>query len=417
MDFEKRLEQYAEVIVKIGLNVQPGQRVLLGRSIFTGGGVPLVAAPLARLIAKKAYQAGARLVDTIWDDDEMKLIRFQHAPRDSFSEFSKWRLDVTADYGDQGDPAVSIGGSDPDLLSGQDQDAIKAWQRAGYQHSQKVVDHISENALCWCGVVYPSAGWAAKVLPDVPENERMERMWELVFDMCRIKGDDPVAGWHKHIENLVTRATYLNEKQYAALHLKGPGTDLRIGLPPGHVWRSAGFKSKGGIPFVANIPTEEVFTLPHRDQVEGMVTSTKPLNLGGTQIENFTLMFEGGRVVNAEAEAGQDQLMHLLDTDEGSRRTGEIALVPNSSPISQSGRVFYNILYDENASNHIALGNAYRFSLEGGPEMSAEGFTAQGGNNSQVHVDFMVGSGEMSVDGITTGGDVEAVMRAGEWVI
>jgi len=240
-------------------------------------------------------------------------------------------------------------------------------------------------------------------------------MWRTLFQLCRLDQPDPVVAWKNHIRDLEKRAAYLNDKRYDRLEYTAPGTDLSIGLPHGQCWFSATAQSANGIEFVANLPTEEVFTMPQRDRVEGHVSSTKPLSMGGQTMENFTLTFENGRVVKTTAEKGEVQLLQLLETDEGSRSLGEVALVPHSSPISQSGLVFNNGLIDENAACHLALGSAYKFTLENGTSMSDAEFAGAGGNISRLHMDFMIGSGELDIDAVTDSGDVEPVMRKGEW--
>lgn len=415
-DFEYYLERYAEVIVKIGLNLQPGQRLLMGAFGAKNRGVPLEAAPLARAVAAKAYQAGARHVDVIWRDDQIIRSRFKYADPDTFEELPTWKADVSVDYMQRGDAIFSVSSYAPNLLSDQDPALVRKDQHAAARNAHPVTNLIANNATNWNVASAPLPGWDAMVLPDIAPEHREAAMWDLIFEMCRIKQDDPVAAWHAHIEALIARADYFNGKRYSALHLKAPGTDLRIGLADGHIWRSGGLTSKAGIFFSANIPTEEVFTMPHKNRVEGEIRSTKPLSVGGSVINNFTLTFEQGQIVKAVAEEGEAELHSLLETDAGASFIGEIALVPHSSPISQSGRLFYNILYDENASNHIALGNAYRFNMDGAESMSDAEYAAAGGNSSMIHVDFMVGSGEMDVDGITASGAVEPITRGGEWV-
>ena len=410
-DFDRNLEKYAEVIVKIGLNLQPGQRLLISGP----SGVAVEAAPLVRVIAVKAYQVGARYVDVIWGDPQLTLIRFQHAPRDSFEEISTWMADTAVTYGGRGDAVLIIVGQNPDLLKGQDPELVSTLQRAIFQGNKGIQALRQKNATNWVIVTAPVPGWSAKVLPDVPAENREARMWDTIFEMCHVKQDDPVAGWRAHSQNLIARSNYLTNKGYATLNFTAPGTRLKVGLPKGHIWYGGGATTQKGTFYMPNIPTEEVFTMPHKDQVEGMVTATKPLHINGTVIEKFILTFEAGRVVKAVAEKGEVNLHRLLETDEGARGIGEVALVPHSSPISQSNLLFYNTLFDENASNHIALGNAYRFSMRGGETMSGKEFAAVGGNQSLIHVDFMVGSDKMDVDGLTESGVVEPIMRDGNW--
>ncbi len=418
-DFERRLGQYADVIIKIGLNVQPGQRLHLGAAAYSGfiEGVPLSAAQFARLLAAKAYQAGARYVDLSYEDELLTLTRFQYAPRDSFDEFSPYAVRQSAEYMDEGNAILTFLNSNPELLSEQDPELVEQAQQKVFENIGELWHKIESNMSNWTAVSVPTEGWAAKVLPDVPAEERMERMWGVILDMCRIYGDDPVSGWRDHIVSLAQRSSYLNDRRYQALKYRGPGTDLTVGLPKGHLWQAGSLKTRSGFDFVANLPTEEVFSMPHREKIDGVVKATRPLVFGGSMIEDFSLTFKNGRVVEAVAAKGQGLLDNILNHDEGSRSLGEISLLPHSSPISQSGLVFYNILYDENASCHMAIGNAYRFSMEGAADMSAEEFAAAGGNQSPLHLDFMMGSAELDVDGVNSDGTIEPVMRAGEWTI
>jgi aminopeptidase len=414
-EFERNLEKYAEVIVKVGLNLQPGQRLLIGVPVFGMCGTPLELAPLVRLVTAKAYQAGARLVDVMWNDDQLQLIRHQHAPRDSFDEFPTWRADAACEIGEAGDAVLIFCAENPDLLAGQDPTLISTVHQTSFKETKAFAELRARNAMNWVVVTAPVEGWPDKVFPDLPADHRQARMWDTLFGICRVKEADPVSAWTDHVHDLVARRDYLNHKHYAALRLTGPGTGLMVGLPEGHVWAAARMTSQNGMEFTGNIPTEEVFTIPHKDRTEGIVTSSKPLSYGGSLIDEFTLTFSDGRVVEATAKKGEDTLRRLLETDEGVGRLGEVALVPHSSPISQSGLLFYNILLDENAASHIALGRGLRFNIEGGEAMSEDEFAAAGGNDSLVHLDFMVGSGKMNVDGLTEEGTVEPVMRRGEW--
>lgn len=414
-EFQRNLEKYAEVIVKVGLNLQPGQRLLIGAPMFGIDGTPLEAYPLVRQVTKAAYRAGAKYVAVNWDDEELQRIRVQHSAVDTMDEFATWKNEVAIEYIDNGDAVMAIFAQDPDLMGGLDPEKVQAKQQTEAQHFHKVIPKLAAGDSNWLSVGVSIASWAAKVFPDMGADEAKAKLWDTIFAACRINVDDPVAGWERHIAQLAKRSAYLNGKKYAALKYSAPGTDLTVGLPRGHIWHSGSLTAKSGITFVANIPTEEVFTMPHGSRVDGVVTATKPLSYGGSLIGKFTLKFAAGRVVSATAESGQDGLNNLLNMDEASRSLGEVALVPHSSPISQSNLLFYNILFDENASNHLALGNAYRFSMEGGEGMSAEQFAAAGGSESMTHADFMIGSVEMNVDGITSKGTAEPIMRAGEW--
>jgi aminopeptidase len=414
-NFDHLLDKYADVIVRVGLNLQPNQRLLIGVPMLGIFGTPLELAPLVRLVTAKAYQAGARLVDVMWSDPESQLIRYQHAPRDSFDQYPTWRADAAYEVTKAGDAVLIFYAEDPDLLAGVDPDLVSAVHQAGFKYGKPFAELRGKNANNWLIATAPVAGWPDKVFPHLPAEERADAFWDTLFDICRIKQPDPVAAWTDHVADLTARREHLNQKRYAGLHLTGPGTDLTLGLPDKHIWRAARMASQNGIDFTGNIPTEEVFCMPHRLKTEGVVTASKPLSYGGSLIEEFSLTFSAGRVVKATAAKGQASLHKLLDTDDGARMLGEIALVPHSSPISQSGLLFYNILIDENAANHIALGRCLTFNLEGGETLSDADLLAQGGNKSLIHLDFMIGSAEMDVDGITATGATEPVMRAGEW--
>jgi aminopeptidase len=415
-EFDQKLDKYAEVIVRVGLNLQPGQRLLIGYPSFGVYGMPLELAPLARLMAMKAYQFGAKLVEVIWSDDQLRLIRLQQAPRDSFEEFPEWRTNTAYEFAKAGDAIVRIHAENPDLLSEQDPALVATAQRANVAHLQLLWSLTFKNVTNTAVITAPVAGWAKRVFPDLPAEQRRTAFWDTLFEICRVNRPDPVAAWQDHVERLAVHSAYLNRKQYAALKYNAPGTDLTVGLPKGHIWKSARATSQSGIDYVSNLPTEEIYTTPHKDKTEGVVTATRPLLYGGRLIEDFSLTFAKGRVIKATARRGEELLLDMLETDEGARLLGEVALVPHSSPISQTGLLFYNILLDENAASHIALGRAYKLCLENGVAMSEEEFEAAGGNHSHIHVDFMVGSGEMDIDGLAEDGSTEAIMRSGEWV-
>lgn len=413
-DFDRVLRDYAELIVRVALNLKAGQRlVIIGPLAY--GGVSPEAAPLVRHVTASAYRAGARYVEAIWGDEALTLARFSLAPRDSFDDFSRWLPQALVEHVEAGDATLSIFANDPDLLAGQPIDRVTAMQRTSSRTLQPFRERISRNDINWAVVAAASAKWAAKVFPALPAGRQLPALWETIGRLCRLDGPDPVAAWQEHIAALASRAAFLNRKQFSALRYSGPGTALTIGLPQGHVWISARSEARNGVSFTANIPTEEVFTMPHKDRVDGTVRSTKPLSYGGTLIENFALRFVDGRVVEVTADRGQEVLQQLVETDPGSARLGEVALVPHNSPVAQSGLLFYNTLFDENAASHVALGSAYKFTLRGGEEMDDETFERAGGNRSATHVDFMIGSGELDIDGVSADGSVEPLMRRGEW--
>jgi len=414
-DFERNLEKYAEVIVKIGLNLQPGQRLIIGAPFFGTDGTPVEAYHLVRKITQAAYQARAKYVGVNWDDEELQRIRVSSASLESMHEFAEWKNRAAIEYVDNQDAIVMVLAQNPALLSGLDAQKLEAKQKVETEQFHKLFSKLAAGVTNWLVVGASITSWATKVFPNLEQDEAKARLWDTLFQVCRINQDDPVAEWKRHVTDLDKRAEYLTSKRYSALKFKSPGTDLTIGLPDGHIWHSGSLTTQNGLTFTANIPTEEVFTMPHKQRIDGMVTSTKPLSYQGRLIEKFTLKFSKGRVIQATAETGEDALNNILKSDEASRSLGEVSLVPHSSPISQCGVLFYNSLFDENASDHLALGNAYRFSIKDGELMSAEEFAAAGGNESMTHADFMIGSSEMNVDGVTSDGTAEAVMRNGEW--
>lgn len=418
--FDARLERYAEAAIRGGLNLRPGQRLLMIGPRITGG-VSHEAAPLVRALTAAAYRAGAPLVEVLWGDEAMQLVRFREAGADSFSQFSAWLPKALIEHIEGGHALLSIYANDPDLLAGVPPDRVGALQQASSRGLQHFSELIGRNGTNWLVVSAAAARWAGKVFPGEPAGAATGRLWEAIFDMCRIPavatGTDAGASWAAHLDALVHRSDFLNERRYRTLHYRGPGTDLSIGLPDDHVWVSGRSVSAQGIVFAPNMPTEEVFTMPHRDRVNGVVRSSKPLSYAGVTIENFSLRFVDGRAVEATAEKGEAVLRTMIASDEGAARLGEIALVPHSSPISQSGLLFYNTLFDENAASHLAVGSAYRFTMSGGEALSDEAFEAAGGNRSMIHVDFMIGNGALDIDGERRDGSSEAVMRGGEWSI
>ena len=414
-DFERNLEKYAEVIVKIGLNLQPGQRLLIGPPLIDIHGVPIELTPLIREITKKAYQIGARFVDVMWEDDQLRLIRFQHAPHDSFKEFPNWRTDEASKIALAGDAILWIASWNSELLDSQDPELITKFFDECLLKYKLLLDLRHKNVMNHTIVAAPIVGWADKLFPDLSQNERTKKLWDVIFEICRVKQEDPISAWRYHINQLRSRCNFLNQKHYKALKFVGPGTDLTTSLPKGHIWRSGGFKTQSGIEYVGNIPTEEVFTIPHKDKIEGVVTATKPL-FAESMIENFSLTFSKGQVIKATAKKGEKVLKNLLKKDNGARYLGEVALVPHSSPISKTGMIFYRALFDENASCHLALGQCLRMCIVEGEKVSEDELLALGGNVSNIHSDFMIGSDKMNVDGILDDGTTESIMRNGEWV-
>jgi aminopeptidase len=410
---QELLRKYAEAIVKVGLNLRAGQRLIITNA--TARGVPPPARPLVHEVARAAYAAGARFVDVIWGDEEMLRLRLQQAPEDSLDEYPRWHVSGIMDMIRNGDALLSIYANDPDVYRGLDPEHVAAIQRSHLENYQEVSLNVTRNAINWCVVAACAPAWAAKVFPDLEPKEAEEKLWQAIFETTRAVEPDPIAAWGEHIRKLRQRADHLQARNYTALHYRSDKTDFTLGLPNGHKWISAQSLAENGVVFTANMPTEEVFTLPDRRRAAGTVHSTFPLSYGGSLIEDFTVTFENGRIVRVTAKKNEAILQKLVATDEGSARLGEVALVPVSSPIARRGHLFYNTLFDENASCHIAIGRAYRFTLTGGEELTDEEFNAAGGNTSLTHVDFMIGSQTMDIDGIRADGRREPVMRAGEW--
>jgi aminopeptidase len=403
----EKLDRLAAVAVRVGVNLQPGQElVLLG---------PAEARPLILRIARAAYGAGAALVTALMEDEEVTLARFRHASHDGFDRGRDWFFEGIARAMDEGAALLRIAGGDPALLSGEDPERVSRAERANTRALRPMRERITSFAAPWTIVSYPVASWARRIFPGLSDDEAVGRLAEAVFAASRLAGDDPVAGWAAHNAALRQRCAWLDARRFRALRFRGPGTDLTVGLPRGHRWLGGAERSKTGIVCNPNIPTEEVFTTPDAATTEGHVTATKPLSHAGALIEGIRMRFEAGRIVEASAAKGQEVLRRVLDTDEGARRLGEVALVPESSPIARSGLLFYNTLYDENAASHIALGQCYSVCLEGGERMSPEEVAAAGGNRSAIHIDWMIGSGEIEIDGVTPEGEAVPVMRAGEW--
>ena len=407
------LQKYAELVVRVGLNLHAGQRLVINSP--TTRGVLLHNAPLVREVAKAAYRAGASYVDVLWGDEALLKIRVQEAPRDSFDQFSDWQIKAITEMYEHNGAHLTIRSNNPDLMNGEDQEIVGQIQKVYLQKYAEFSELIGKNLINWLVIAAAGPVWATRVFPDLEPEEAEKKLWEAIFSITRVDQPDPIAAWEEHVKELRSRSEYLNAKQYAALHYAAPGTDLTVGLPPGHFWNSAGSTAQNGIFYIANMPTEEIFTLPHREQINGYVSASMPLSYMGSLMEGFSLTFENGHVVKATAKRNEAVLQKLVNADEGSSSLGEVALVPHSSPIAQSGLLFYDPLIDENAASHLALGRAYKFTLKGAENLSDEEFKERGGNVSMVHVDFMIGSGKMDIDGLRADGATEPVMRQGEW--
>ena len=403
-----RLDALAEVAVKVGLQLRPGQDLLLT--------APVEALPLVRRIAEHAYRAGAGLVTPLLSDPEVTLARYRAGAEASFDRAAGWLYDGMAKAFDADTARLAVVGEDPMLLAGQDTAKVSRANRANSVAYRPAMERITGFDVNWNIVAYPGAAWARQVFPDLSPEAATGRLAEAIFAASRVDRPDPVAAWAEHNANLRARTERLNGQRFSALHYAGPGTDLTIGLADGHEWHGGASTAKNGVTCNPNIPTEEVFTTPHALRVEGQVCSTKPLSYQGTLIDGIAVTFAEGQIVGATATRGQDVLNKVLDTDAGARRLGEVALVPHSSPISRSGLLFFNTLFDENAACHIALGQCYAKCFLDGATLAPDAIAARGGNSSAIHIDWMIGSNLIDIDGLHLDGSRVPLFRKGEWV-
>ena len=402
-----KLERLGETAVKVGLRLQPGQDLFLT--------APVAALPLARRIVVEAYKAGAGLVTPILADEEITLARFRFGPDASFDRAPGWLYDGVAKAFGANTARLAIVGEDPMLLANEDPAKVARASKANSIAYQPALEKIAGFDINWNLVAYPTDSWAKRVFPGETDDVAVGRLAEAIFSASRVDNDDPVAAWTSHNAALGRRTEWLNARKFHALHYSGPGTDLTIGLADGHEWEGGAATAKNGITCNPNIPTEEVFTTPHARRVDGHVVSTKPLSYQGSLIDGIAVRFEAGRIVEAKAARGEDVLKKVLDSDDGARRLGEVALVPHSSPISKSGLLFFNTLFDENAACHIALGQCYAKCFVDGDKLTADEIAARGGNKSMIHIDWMIGSDRIDIDGVDADGGRTPVFRRGEW--
>ncbi|MGM0522847.1 MAG: aminopeptidase [Bacillota bacterium] len=406
---QQMLEKYAELALKTGVNLKDNQVLMINSSIE---GVDFT-----RIFVKKAYELGAKDVVINWQDDEITLERYLHATEEALTTVPQWLVDKYLYYGENDVALLSVRSTNPDLLKDVDPERVAKATKASAEAMKGFRKYTMNDKIAWSIISIPTNDWAMKIFPGKDAETAKELLWEQIFNIVRVDTEDPIKAWDEHNATLKAAHKILNDKKYTSLKFTAPGTEITFGLPKGHIWKGGGAYTEEGRHFNPNMPTEEVFTMPDKYHVDGVVSSTKPLIYGGNMIDHFKLTFKDGKVTDFEAETGYDTLKHLLDTDEGAKRLGEIALVPHHSPISESGLIFYNTLYDENASCHIALGKAYPTNIEGGAKMSDEELDAHGVNDSLTHVDFMIGSAELDIDGVLENGETEAVFRKGEWAL
>ncbi len=404
---QTRLNELAKVAIKVGLRLEEGQDLIMT--------APLEAAPLTRMITEHAYKAGAGLVTTLFNDSEATLARFKYGHDLSFDRATDWLFNGIGEAFDNGAARLAISAENPMLLANEDPEKVGRANKAMSKAATPMRKRIVEFDINWNIISYPGADWAKLVFPDDNEHDAIAKLAEAIFAASRVDLDDPIAAWDEHNKNLAAKSKWLNGQNFAALHFTGPGTDLKVGLADDHEWAGGASRAKNGIVCNPNIPTEEVFTTPHATKVEGFVRSSKPLSYQGTLIDEIEARFENGKIVEARATKGEEVLINMLDIDEGARRLGEVALVPHSSPISQSGTLFYNTMFDENAACHIAQGQCYSKCFVDSDNISEEQVKANGGNSSQIHVDWMIGNEQTDIDGILQSGERVPVFRKGEW--
>ena len=403
----KLQEKYAELALRTGVNLQKGQALMVNSSIE---GVEFT-----RIVVRKAYELGAKSVLINWQDDEISLLKYQNESEAVLTDVRPWQVDKYLEFAKDGGALLSIRSTNPDLLKDVDAKKVAAASKASAEAMKEFRTYTMNDRIAWSIISIPTGDWSKKIFPGLEAEEAKEKLWEQIFKIVRVDQEDPIKAWDDHNQTLKNAHAILNDKKYQALIFKAPGTDITFGLPKGHIWKGGGAYTTDGLQFNPNMPTEEVFTVPAKYDVNGVVSNTKPLVYNGNTIDNFSLTFKDGQVVDFEAEQGYETLKNLLETDDGAKRLGELALVPDASPISQSGLIFYNTLFDENASCHVALGKAYPTNLEGGSEMTDEELDQHGVNDSLTHVDFMIGSAELDIDGILPDGSTEAVFRKGAW--
>ena len=405
---ENKIDKLANLAVKRGVGLQKGQNLLIT--------APIESLPLVRKIAEHAYKEGASIVTPLFTDSDITLSRFKYAPDESFDTATDWLFNGMGVAFDNNTARMAIAGDDPMLLSQMDPDKVSRANKAMAKAYKPARERITEFKINWNIVSWPGSAWASRVFPDLPIEEAIVKLADAIFDASRASVEDPIQAWDDHNEKLRIKTNWLNDKNFAALQYNGPNTNLRVGLADEHEWMGGASKAQNGIICNPNIPSEEVFTTPHAYKVDGTVSSTKPLSYQGTLIDNIKVTFKDGKIIEAHASKGEEVLQKVLKSDEGASRIGEVALVPHSSPISQSGIIFYNTLFDENAASHIALGQCYSKCFKGELDLSKEEISKRGGNSSMIHIDWMIGSDQIDVDGIDQSGNQEPIFRKGEWV-
>jgi aminopeptidase len=405
--FDQQLKKYAELAIQVGINLQKGQLLYIS--------APVQSAEFTRIVVETAFANGAKDVYVEWHDEHVRHARLHSADLTALTDIPDWMLDRRLEYAQKNGAFLHILAEDPELMKDVDPTRIAAMMKHLRQKLSPAIEYTMSSIVAWSIVAIPTTAWATKVFAH--SEDAVEKLWEAIFKVTRINQEDPIAAWKSHVESLKTRKDLLNEMHFTSLHFISEGTDLKITLPDKHYWQGGAKNNAVGTSFVANIPTEEVFTLPARSGVNGTVKSTMPLNYMGNLIEGITLTFKDGKVVDYAATSGFEVLKGLLETDEGALHLGEVALVPYHSPISDLGILFYNTLFDENAACHLAFGRAYPTSLVGGPEMSEEDRIKEGANHSLIHIDFMIGGPDTEITGLLTDGKTVQIFKDGNWAL
>lgn len=402
------ITKYVDLALNIGINLQKEQILVIMSPVET--------APFTRLLVEKAYELGASEVIVHWSDDFCKKMTFTYGKKEIFEEMPAWQVDSLMYYANKGAAFLSIAANDPELLAGIDSEKIGAYQKTRGQALKPYYDKIMINELQWNIISVPTLAWAKKVFPNVNDAEAVNMLWNAILKSTKADSENPIETWKNHLSILKEKMDYLNNKQFEKVVITNSlGTNLTVKLPKNHIWASGKDVTQSGIEFVANIPTEEVFSMPHKYGVDGIVYASKPLNYGGTLIEDFSITFKDGKIIDFSAKSGYEALENLVSIDEGAKYLGEIALVPFDSPISNLGILFYNTLFDENASCHLAIGQAYSSCIQNGDKLSSEEMEKVGMNDSLTHVDFMFGTSDLSIVGYEENGNCENIFINGNW--
>lgn len=408
MNKENLLKKYAKLAIYQGVNVQKNQTLVISS--------PIECAKFTRMLVEEAYIKGAKEVVVQWNDELTGKLKYKYSPMEVFETIPEWVKESRLSYAKEGACFLSISASDPELLKDVDPKKVATFRKASSIASREFSSRLMSNENAWSIVSIPTVGWAKKVFPNVSEDEAVEKLWNAIFKIVRVDSQDPVKAWEEHKNTLKKNMDFLNSKRFKSLHYTNSlGTDLIIQLPEKHLWAGGAEFTQDGTEFIANMPTEEIFSMPKKTGVNGKVVSSMPLNYGGNLINNFSLTFKDGKVVDFSAEEGYETLKNLLDTDEGAKYLGEVALVPYNSPISNSNIIFFNTLYDENASCHLAFGKAYSLCIKDGEKMSEEELLKEGANDSLTHVDFMIGTKDLQITGTTYDNEKFDIFVNGNW--